>query len=107
MKFYQILATSKNEESGEQEVKTLNALQKQKIARKTDVFLDENEDRACIFFVSLDKETDIAVCVKDNAVDEKDIAKHFLEVRKSKGMKPSQRQVARQSNLHTIQGKSP
>ena len=80
MKFYQILATSKNEESDEQEVKTLNALQKQKIARKTDVFLDEYEDRACIFFVALDKETDVAVCVKDNAVDEKDVTKRFLEV---------------------------
>ena len=80
MKFYRILATSKNEESDEQEVKTLNALQKQKIARKTDVFLDEYEDRACIFFVSLEKETDMAVCVKDNTVDEKDMAKRFLEV---------------------------
>ena len=80
MKFYRILATSKNEESDEQEVKTLNALQKQKIARKTDVFLDEYEDRSCIFFVSLEKETDMAVCVKDNTVDEKDMAKHFLEV---------------------------
>lgn len=80
MKFYRILATSKNEESDEQEVKTLNTLQKQKIARKTDVFLEEYEDRACIFFVALDKETDVAVCVKDNAVDEKDMAKRFLEV---------------------------
>ena len=80
MKFYRILATSKNEESDEQEVKTLNALQKQKIVRKMDVFLDEYEDRACIFFVSLEKETDVAVCVKDNAVDEKDMAKRFLEV---------------------------
>ena len=80
MKFYRVLATSKNEESNEEELKTLNTLQKQKIARKTDVFLDEYEDRACIFFVSLDKETDMAVCVKDNTVDEKDMAKRFLEV---------------------------
>ena len=40
--------------------------------------MEEYEDRACIFFVALDKEMDIAACVKDNNVDEKELANRFL-----------------------------
>ena len=79
MKFYRVLATKKTEPESGQEEKELTSLQKQNVARKTDAFLEEYEDRACIFFVSLEKETDMAVCVKDNDVDEKRLAERFLE----------------------------
>ena len=79
MKFYRVLATKKIEPESGQEEKELTSLQKQNVARKTDAFLEEYEDRACIFFVSLEKETDMAVCVKDNDVDEKRLAERFLE----------------------------
>ena len=79
MKFYRVLATKKTEPESGQEEKELTSLQKQNVARKTDAFLEEYEDRACIFFVSLEKEADMAVCVKDNDVDEKRLAERFLE----------------------------
>ena len=53
MKFYRVLATKKIEPESGQEEKELTSLQKQNVARKTDAFLEEYEDRACIFFVSL------------------------------------------------------
>ena len=78
MKFYRVLATKRTEKEKNEETKELTSLQKQNIARKTDAFLEEYEDRACIFFVALDKEMDIAACVKDNNVDEKELANRFL-----------------------------
>ena len=78
MKFYRVLATKRTENEKNEETKELTSLQKQNIARKTDAFLEEYEDRACIFFVALDKEMDIAACVKDNNVDEKELANRFL-----------------------------
>lgn len=78
MKFYRVLATKKLGNEKNEEKKEWTSAQKQNIARRTDTFLEEYEDRACIFFVTLDNEVDMSVCIKDNTVNEEELAKRFL-----------------------------
>lgn len=50
----------------------------QNISRRTDAFLEEYEDRACIFVVCAEKSVEVAVCQQDEALDVKDLVEKFL-----------------------------
>ncbi len=79
MKFYEVVVQTNEFAENENAATTKRSIKKQNIARKTDTFLQEYEERACIFMVVADKQVELAVCVKDESIDEKMLAGKFLE----------------------------
>lgn len=75
MRFYQAIATLTEKVSEEKE---LSSSKKQNIARKTNTFLEEYDERASVFLVAMEKQVEIAVCVMDNGIDEKKLAEKYL-----------------------------
>ncbi len=76
MKFYQAIATLNG--NMDEEVKELPSAKKQQIVRKTNAFLEEYEERACIFLVVMDRQAEVAICIMDNDVDEKKLTEKYL-----------------------------
>ncbi len=79
MKFYEVVVQTNEFAENENAATAKRSVKKQNIARKTDTFLQEYEERACIFMVVADKQVELAVCVKDENIDEKMLAGKFLE----------------------------
>lgn len=76
MRFYEVnVATSDVLEENDA---TQQSVKKQNISRKTDAFLEEYEERAYIFLVRMEKQAEIAVCLKDSSVDIKGLVENFL-----------------------------
>ncbi len=79
MKFYEVVVQTNEFAENENAATTKRSVKRQNIARKTDTFLQEYEERACIFMVVADKQVELAVCIKDESIDEKMLAEKFLE----------------------------
>ena len=79
MKFYEVVVQTNEFAESENGATAKRSVKKQNIARKTDTFLQEYEERACIIMVVADKQVELAVCVKDESIDEKMLAEKFLE----------------------------
>ena len=67
MRFYEV--TVETDDFLEEEGATKKNVKKQNVSRKTDTFLEEYEDRACICLVSAEKRVDIAVCIMNDEVE--------------------------------------
>ena len=78
MRFYQVNVES-NEIAEESETATKRNEKKQNVSRKTDAFLEEYEERACICLVQTEKQTELCVCIQDETVDVSRLAEKFLE----------------------------
>ena len=77
MRFYEV--TVETDDFLEEEGATKKNVKKQNVSRKTDTFLEEYEDRACICLVSAEKRVDIAVCIMNDEVEVNALTEKFLQ----------------------------
>ena len=77
MRFYEVIAAT-NEFVEEGETATKRKTKIQNVSRKTDAFLEEYEERACICLVQADKQAEFCVCIQDETVDVQRLAEKFL-----------------------------
>lgn len=76
MRFYEANATLRvSEGKMEQELTTE---QRQNILRRTNAFLEEYEERACVFTVAMQKCIEVAICILDSDVNEKKLTEKYL-----------------------------
>lgn len=76
MRFYQAVANLTAQDSKEE--RELPTAKRQAIVRKTNAFLEEYEERACIFSVCMEKQAELALGVKDSEIDERKLAEKYL-----------------------------
>ena len=78
MRFYEVIAIT-NEFAEESETAAKRKAKTNNVSRKTDTFLEEYEERACICLVQADKQAEFCVCIQDETVDVQRLAEKFLE----------------------------
>jgi len=78
MRFYEVIAIT-NEFAEESETAAKRKAKTNNVSRRTDAFLEEYEERACICLVQADKQAEFCVCIQDETVDVQRLAEKFLE----------------------------
>ena len=78
MRFYEVIAIT-NEFAEESETAAKRKTKIQNVSKKTDTFLEEYEERACICLVQADKQAEFCVCIQDETVDVQRLTEKFLE----------------------------
>lgn len=78
MRFYEVIAIT-NEFAEESETAAKRKAKTNNVSRKTDTFLEEYEERACICLVQADKQAEFCVCIQDETVDVQRLTEKFLE----------------------------
>lgn len=78
MRFYEAIVETNDFLEEEENAAKRNA-KKQNVSRKTDTFLEEYEESACILLVNADKQAEFAICIKDDTLDLNNLTQKFLK----------------------------
>lgn len=78
MRFYEAIVETNDFLEEEGTVAKKNA-KKQNVSRKTDTFLEEYEENACVLLVNAEKQAEIEICMKDDTLAPKILAEKFLK----------------------------
>lgn len=78
MRFYEAIVETNDFLEEEGTVAKKNA-KKQNVSRKTDTFLEEYEENACILLVNAEKQAEIEICMKDDTLAPKILTEKFLK----------------------------
>ena len=68
MRFYEVIVIT-NEFAEESETTAKRKAKINNVSRRTDTFLEEYEERACICLIQADKQAEFCVCIQDETVD--------------------------------------